>query len=174
MEIWKDIKGYEGLYQVSNLGNIRGIDRVIGYRKNRTRKWVGEIKKPTIRKNGYLKITLYKDGKGKTREVQRIVAETFIDNPKNVQQVNHINGIKTDNKVENLEWVTPRENDLHRIHVLKKGLKKVKQYDLKGNYIQTFDSVAEASKQTGTNQHSISNVACGRRNKAGGYIWKYA
>lgn len=174
MEIWKDIKGYEGLYQISNLGNVKSLDRTIGYKEGKTRQWKGEIKKPTITDKGYLKVGLYKNGKSKTREIQRIVAETFIDNPRNVQQVNHINGIKTDNRVENLEWVTPLENDLHRIYVLKKGLKKVIQYDLKGNYIQTFDSVAEASKQTGANQHSISNVACGRRNKAGGYIWKYA
>lgn len=173
-EIWKDIKGYEGMYQVSNYGNIKSLDRIIGYKKGKTRLWKGNIKKPTITCKGYLKVALYKNGKSKTEEVQRIVAANFIKKPNDKTQVNHINGVKTDNRVENLEWVTPHENDLHRVNVLKKGIKKVIQYDLKGNYINTYDSLVEASRQNNVSPHGICNVACGRRNKAGGYIWKYA
>ena len=174
MEIWQNIAGYEGLYQVSNLGRIKSLDRYVHYRDTRKRLIKGEYKKGTINKKGYLKVTLYKDGKGNTREIQRIVAETFIDNPLNKEQVNHIDGNKQNNKADNLEWCTPRENSLHALYVLKKGLVPVNQYDLKGNFIKSYSSVKETDEKTNTARCSISNVICGRRNKAGGYIWKYA
>lgn len=172
MEIWKDIKGFEGCYQVSNTGHIRALDRYIGYRKGRTRVWKGKEKIPTERNTGYLKVSLFKDGKSVTREVQRIVAETFIPNPENKGQVNHIDGNKHNNNVSNLEWVTPQENTIHSKTVLKKGIKRVSQYDLQGNYIQTFDSLKEAGEKTHTPKCSISNVVCGRRKKAGGFLWR--
>lgn len=176
LETWKDVVGYEGFYQVSNKGRIRSVDRLVhsikGERKTRLVR--GEVKKPTIRPNGYLKVSLYKYGRSVTLEVQRVVASAFIPNPHNKEQVNHIDGVKTNNRVENLEWVTPRENTLHSVNVLHNGLKPVSQYDLNGNYIRSFCSAAEAERTTGVRRCSISNVICGRRNKAGGYIWKYA
>jgi len=172
MEFWKDVKGYEGLYQVSNYGRIRGLDRMVGYRKGKKRCWKGSIKTPTARKNGYLKINLYKNNMSVTREVQRIVAEAFIDNPMNKEQVNHIDGDKKNNHVENLEWVTQSENVLHSVYVLGHCIKKVGQYDLDGNYIRSFKSVKEAGETTGVARCSISNVIHGRRHKAGNYIWR--
>ena len=171
-EIWRDIKGFEGYYQVSNLGRIRGTDRIVGHRQGKTRLWRGNIKIPTTTQTGYLKVRLFKNGKSVTREVQRFVAEAFIDNPMNKGQVNHIDGNKKNNRVDNLEWVTPRENVMHSFYVLEHGLQKVAQYDLNGNYIRSFKSVKEAGETTGIARCSISNVAHGRRNKAGNYIWR--
>ena len=174
MEEWRDVKGYEGLYMVSNYGHIMAMDRMIGYRKGKLRKWNGRMKKPTITDKGYLKVTLYKNGKPETREIQRLVAETFIPNPYNKEQVNHIDGNTKNNHISNLEWTTPYENNWHRIHVLHhERARAVEQYDLSGNYIASFRSIKEAGNQTGTKPCSISNVLAGRRNKAGGYVWKY-
>lgn len=106
-EIWKDIKGYEGLYQVSNLGNIKSLFR---YKK---------ILKPTKNTLGYLKVSLYKDKKIKVMSVHRLVAEAFLENTNNFTDINHKDGNKTNNKVENLEWCTRQQNILHRFRVLK-------------------------------------------------------
>jgi hypothetical protein len=111
-EIWKDVLGYEEIYQVSNLGNVKSLQRLIrlGYRPR--------IKKETILKNsiefyGYYVVNLCKNLKHKKTKVHRIVAEAFIPNPENKPQINHKNGIKTDNCVENLEWCTNQENAIH-------------------------------------------------------------
>lgn len=102
MEIFKDIKGYEGLYQVSNLGRVKSLK----YGKE-------IILKPSTQKNGYNNIISLKNSKRYTFKLHRLVAITFIENPNNKPQVNHINGIKNDNRLENLEWSTNSENQLH-------------------------------------------------------------
>lgn len=118
-EIWKDIVGYEGYYQVSNLGRIRSLDRTVTSR-NTTRTIRGKILKPKINSiNGYNSVMLGMSGVAKYVRVHRVVAQSFIDNPDNKPEINHINGNKSDNRVLNLEWVTHRENHKHRISVLK-------------------------------------------------------
>lgn len=173
MEIWKDIPGYEGLYQVSNLGNIKSLDRyVFGIYKDRFIR--GKIKKLTINKKGYLKITLFKNGKGNTREVHRIIAEAFIPNIENKSQVNHIDGNKQNNNVENLEWVTPRENNIHSIEVLEHCKKAVIQFDLNGKFVNGYMSIKEAAEKNNLKPCSISNCINGRKKTAGGYEWVLA
>lgn len=103
-EIFKDIRGYEGLYKVSNLGNV-----ISYYGSKKTQK----ARKPITQKYGYHQLNLKKNGQLKMFLVHRLVAIAFIPNPKNLPQVNHINGIKTDNRVENLEWCTAKQNTLH-------------------------------------------------------------
>lgn len=154
-----------------------------------------KIKLKQSKRNGYLCVSLCNKGLCKTINVHRIIAETFIPNPENKKQVNHINGIKTDNRVENLEWVTQSEN---AIHAIKNGLfippqknrldlsKEVYQYDLHGKFIAKFSSVNEASRITGILQRHISSCARGgeyrisggikkfvKTNSASGYKWHY-
>ena len=147
------------------------------------------------KRNGYLCVSLCDNGFCKTLNVHRIIAQTFISNLENKKQINHINGIKTDNRVENLEWVTQSENTMHAI---KNGLylpptknrldlsKEVYQYDLKDNFTAKFPSANEASRITGISQRHISSCARGgeyrisggikkfvKTNQAGGYKWFY-
>ncbi len=105
-EIWKDIEGYEGLYQVSNLGRVSSSPRNGTILNKR-------ILKNILSNSGYFLVDLSKNNIQKKVLVHRLVAKTFIPNPKNKLQVNHINGIKTDNRVDNLEWVTAKQNNLH-------------------------------------------------------------
>ena len=153
-EIWKDIKGYEGLYQVSNLGKIRNKYK--------------EIKQQTDN-IGYKNVILSKNNKRKTKKVHRLVAETFIDNANNLPAVNHINGNKSDNKVSNLEWITYKDNS---IHAVLNGLIKTKKVLCieKG---KTYYSIHEAAKDTNTFNGHIVKVCKGERKTTGGYHWKY-
>ena len=192
-EIWKDIEGYEGLYQVSNLGRVKSLERKI--RKRNGYRTIKElIKKPTLGKNGYLKICLCKNCRVKFYSLHRIVAETFIPNPENKPQVDHINTNKTDNRVENLRWCTNKENDnnpLSRLHRSERQLgekncrwgmrgkkcifsKPIIQLSLKGEYIRTWDCARDVYRELGICYRTISSVLKGRGHTAGGFKWKYA
>lgn len=110
--MWKAVVGYEGLYEVSEDGVIRSVDRYVkNHTVNELRK--GKVKGIRAKNNGYYVTDLWKDGKGKTHHVHRIVAEAFIPNPENKATVNHIDGNKSNNAVSNLEWSTPHEQNMH-------------------------------------------------------------
>lgn len=118
MEIWKDIKGYEGYYQVSNLGNVRRLPTIIKYKNEGFRNYPPKDLIPEKTYDGYLRIVLMKEHKKQRFQIHRLVADAFIPNPENKEQVNHINGNKADNRVENLEWCTSSENARHAFDVL--------------------------------------------------------
>lgn len=124
----------------------------------------------------YKFVTLFIKGKQKRMRVHRMVAETFIDNPENKPYVNHINGNRSDNNVENLEWVTPSENTQHAVAT---GLfssgraKAVIQYNLNGDQMATFASASEAARQTGGSQSKITMCCRRQRQTANDYQWRY-
>jgi hypothetical protein len=185
-EIWKDITGYEGLYQVSNLGRIKSLKRIAERKNSRCIKVGGIILKPSRSNIGYLFVVPRKNGVPHTLYIHKLVANAFIPNPESKPQVNHINGVKTDNKVDNLEWCTQSENIKHSFKTLghKKHLigkfskehpksKTVCQFDLAGRFIKEWDSINDASNELNIDCSSISKCCLKNRNKAGGYIWKY-
>ena len=116
-EVWKDIKGYEGLYQVSNLGRARSLDRYVRNGTSNKNIKRGKILKPCATRDGYLQLNLIKNKKKKVSTVHRLVAKAFIVNFENKPCVNHIDGNKQNNNVENLEWVTYSENTIHAIKI---------------------------------------------------------
>ena len=172
-EVWKDISGYEGVYQVSNLGRVKSM-----------RKWSSvqgrycqreKILKQYQSKTGYLQINLKSEGTRKLGLIHRLVAQAFIPNPDNKREVNHINGNKTDNRVENLEWCTSQYNT---VHAYKTGLethptRKISQYDLRGDLIKEWDSIREAGNTLGIQEANIGACCRGIRKTAGGYAWEY-
>ena len=180
MELWKDIKGYEGVYQVSNLGRVKRVGR---YKNQSGAEWEsGIILKPADNQKGYYFVNLSRDNKTAQKYVHRLVAEAFIPNPENKPTVNHINCDRSDNRAENLEWTTYRENNNHSIKVMKDAGKSkrnnrlskiVQQIDLQGNVIKEYPSGREAQRKTGI--PGIDKVCAGAkyRKTAGGYFWKY-
>lgn len=173
MEVWKDVVGYEGLYQVSNLGRVKSLPKHKGC-------GVGYTQKERVLKsanNGqYLFVILRKDHKSKMCLIHRLVAKAFIPNPSNKCDVNHINGLKTDNRAENLEWNTRQENI---IHSYKNGLanhytRAILQYDKQGRFVKEWSSIDKAAKSMNKPVTNISKCCRGDRYKtAYGYIWKY-
>ena len=153
MEIWKEIKGYEGLYEASNLGNIKRLPSVIRYKSNGTRNYPGKMLTQEQMLDGYLRIVLSKNGCHKRFMSHRLIAETFIPNPNNKPYINHKNGIKSDNRIENLEWCSQEENEQHAVNVLGKTMVG-KTYPCKILCIDTgivYKSMSKCVKEIGNN-----------------------
>jgi hypothetical protein len=181
-EIWKDIPGYEGLYQVSSLGRVKSLGRNV-MKWNHYSFQPEKILRACTDNYGYLIVGLYKEKKLKSFKVHRLVAQAFIENPKNKDTVNHINGNKQDNSIENLEWATNAENKKHAFATGLTGGEhfrnnkrsvKVIQYDKGINLIEVYPSAREAERQTGICNTSIIQCCKSKIKTAGGYIWKYA
>ena len=166
-EEWKDIVGYEGLYQVSNLGRIKALER-----KYKHRTYPSIILKLREDTHGYLQTFLYKKNIRKTYLVHRLVAVAFIKNPNHYDEVNHIDEDKTNNKLSNLEWCNRNYNVNYGNRTLKTA-KKIEQYDLNNNFIKAWNSIAEASRKLKVASSGISACCIGINKTCGGYIWKY-
>ena len=158
-EIWRDIKGYEGLYQVSNLGNVR---RLVGFRCRNER-----IIKPRKKANGYLQVILQDNGIKKCVHIHRLVAEAFIPNTDNLPEVNHIDEDKTNNRVSNLEWCTRKYNAEYSL------AKPVNQYTLSGEFVKQWVSTRAIERQCGVHQQNIWHCCKGKIKSAYGFKWYY-
>lgn len=175
-EIWKDIEGYEELYQVSNLGRVKSLDRKIWNGKALFMK-NGKILKPKTATN-YNRVQL----SGKDYYIHRLVAEAFIPNPNNLPQINHIDENTRNNKVDNLEWCTCKYNNNYGTKIERQAKKvrgvminnkPIEQVDLNGKLIKKYNSALQAGKETNIDNSSICKVANGKLSKAGGFLWRW-
>lgn len=183
-EIWKDIEGYEGIYEVSNFGRVRSLDRyyiathsrAIGVPVRYLKK--GTILKQTLNKCGYMYVTLKVNGKVTGKSVHRLVGKAFVPGYFEGADVNHIDENKLNNNADNLEWCTRRYNLMYNNRSKRVGIvqgKEVVQLSLDGEVVNTFPTAAHAARATGVAHTHI--CACCREHKkikvVGGYRWKY-
>lgn len=182
--VWKSIKNFEGMYEVSENGDIKSLTRKVassrsssGFRTVRER-----ILKQHIDRYGYACVTLRKEGRDFGRTVHRLVASAFLENPDNLPSINHIDEDKLNNHYSNLEWCTVQHNNNYNDRQLrigevqrKKGVNgiPVSQYDLEGNHIQDFVSGKAAASDAEIHKNAVYQCCKGLRESAGGYIWKY-
>lgn len=174
LEIWKDIPDYESLYQVSNLGRVKSVIS-------------NKIMSPVKQNCGYLKIELHNKGKKKIHYVHRLVLSAFSPTTKANLQVNHKDGIKSNNRLNNLEWCSASENQLHAISIGlrvsspmlgKKGSlnplsKPILQFDKNGIFIKEWGSISQVSEHFNINGSCISNALHGRTKTSCGFVWMF-
>ena len=175
-EEWRDVAGYEGLYQVSSEGRVKSLERKIPHWRGGERIQKERILKTHIDRDGYLKLNLHAGGKPKNLKVHRLVCQAFHENPDNKPQVNHINEDKTDNRARNLEWCTMRENVNHgtaKERSAKARSKPVGQYTLDGELVKIWASTVEVERQTGFRHGNICKAANGKIKQVYGFRWKY-
>lgn len=165
IEIWKEIKNYEGLYQISNYGNVKSFVRKNG----------GELKQVADHQ-GYKSVVLCKDNTKKRFKIHKLVALNFIPNLNNLPVINHKNENKSNNKRSNLEWCDYSYNNSYgskpKMQTEKLG-KKINQFDKEGNFIKLWDSALLIQKHLGFNNSNIIQCCKGKRKTAGGFKWRY-
>lgn len=175
-EEWRDIRGYEGIYQVSNLGRVRSLDRYCAGLNGCRIVHRGKIRAQSTQKSGYKFLSLQVGGKVKTLRVHRLVAEAFVDNPHNYPEVNHIDEDKSNNAASNLEWCTRSYNCSYGSG-LSKRVKKCSipciQYK-DGVEIARYPSISEASRRTGITFQSIQACVSGNGKTTHGFTWSKA
>lgn len=177
--MWKSVVGYEGLYEVSDEGLVRGVERKSTGTKMPDRIIPAHTMTPVERvtrpgQQGYLVVRLTRNGRGKTVQIHRLVAKAFIPNPLNLPMINHIDGNKHNNKKSNLEWTTCSKNN---IHALETGLRKprgnpILQFTKNGEFIAEYRSTCEAARKTGASRGMISHCINGWAKTGSGYVWK--
>ena len=187
-EVWKCIIGYEDLYEISNYGNVRSLDKCFLDKEGKVYRREGVHLKPARNKYGYLQVSLSTSNKQSSHTIHTLVTRMFIDNPENKPTVNHKDGDKLNNHYSNLEWATKSEQAIHSLKLKLRKMpnswngkfggehgasKKVNQYDKNGNFIRQFNSIIEASESVNIHPSGITKVCKMIKNTAAGYKWKY-
>ena len=180
---WKDIDGYEGLYQVSNLGRVKSLDRYMNNKHGTKTLKKGRILiNSLVKRTGYLRVSLSKNGNFISKRVHQLVAIAFIPNPNCYNQINHKDENKQNNCVDNLEWCNSKYNNNYGNHRLRisqthnknqKNSKKVYQYDKSNNLIKIWNSTREVGRFFNIDNNTISRCCRGKNKLLYGFIWKY-
>lgn len=178
-EIWKPINGYDGMYEISNLGNVKSLARAYTrvYKKQNKINEVCMKEKlltPFIGKRGYVTVDLSKDKQRTHKYIHQLIAVAFIPNPNNYTVINHKDGRKLNNSIDNLEWCTDKMNKQHASDMGLLKMKPVNQYSLDGEFIKRWKSCADIHKVMGFVFQNISKCCYGERQTAHGYKWKFA
>lgn len=181
--MWKPVKGYEGVYEISDSGEVRSVDRHVTCSNGAIYKRKGKLLKQSVtigrgskdHKCGYSVVNLRMPGHAKVWPVHKLVALAFIPNELGLPTINHKDGNKQNNAVANLEWVSFRDNN---VHALKCGLRsprgnKIAQFTKDGQFVAEYASMMDAERRTGVTHMNISQCLSGRTNSAGGFIWKH-
>lgn len=182
MENWKEVKGYEGYYEVNDKGVVKSVPRLVDTTMN-CRHYESVILIPSHNDSGYHVVNLSKNGDIKTHRVHILVAEAFIPNPQKLPCVDHINGIRDDNRVENLRWCSHKENsnfdlakqhqkESHKNQTNENLMKVVHQFTLEGEFVAEYKSPKYAAEAVGCS-HSAITKACREGIPIKGYMWKY-
>lgn len=166
-EVWKDVPGYEGYYQASDLGRIRGVTRFVPA-GNTKRKIKGKVISQFENNQGYYRVGLNKNGKTQHKYVHRLVGETFLPNPNRYPTINHKDENPKNNRADNLEWCTQEYNNLYTKEVY--GKKPVVGQNIETGKIIKFESIQAAAR---AGYYNISSVLKGNRNHSKGYAWTY-
>lgn len=181
-EVWKAIKGYEGLYEVSSYGRVRSLDHLIEQPHPRnpayTLRYIqkGKIKNLRHHQAGYWVVDLYKGNLSETKTVHRMVAEAFIPNPDNLPEVNHIDENKENSRVDNLEWCTRKQNVNHGTGCERMGRKHWTpciQMTMDGQFVKRWECMQKAADELGLFMTRISACCRGRAKSHGGFRWRY-
>lgn len=185
IKLWKDIPGFEGKYQVSNIeGEVRSLDRTVKHSVSHTNKKHGKTLTISIGKgnHNYCWVDLWKDGKMKMYTVHDLVARTWVPNPLNLPQINHIDEDKTNNNAANLEWCDCKYNQNYGTRNARISKSRINhpsvskpclQFTLDGWFIAEYPSTFEAQRVTGVINTGIAKCCCGKQKTSGGYVWKY-
>lgn len=166
-ETWKDVEGFDGLYQVSDKGNVRS-----SYNNNFKGDVFNGILKQKKNRSGYMEVSLCKDGRKRSFLVHRLVAIAYIENPFNLTQVNHKDEDKSNPSMDNLEWCTQKYNATYGENPKVKNT-KVRQFDFDGCLIKKWDSMKDIEEQLGIKYQGVSRCCRKGQKSAGGYIWQY-
>lgn len=175
-EIWKDVSGYEGLYQVSNLGRIKSLDRIVPWKNGKPHHLHGKIISQRDNGNGYVQATLWKQNRQFITYVHRLVALAFLPNQNGLPEVNHKDENPLNNQSDNLEWCEHKYNikyGTRTAKVTKKRNKAVVQFDQTGKRVGEYCSASDIEKVFGFSQGHISDCCNGKRKSAYGYVWQY-
>ena len=182
-EVWKDIKGFENIFQISNYGRLKSLSRLVKIKGGKYRLKKEKIIKPSIGTCGYYQYPLRYNNVSKTILIHIEVAKAFVPNDNKLSEVNHKDENKLNNFFENLEWCTRSYNNNYKNRKKREietqinthpSRKEVQQIDKEGNVIATFQSERDAERVTGICHNNICDCLKGRRKSAGGYFWKYS